>query len=1491
MFHPLVKLWFEKHIGSPTDIQNRSWPLIAGGGHALIAAPTGSGKTLTAFLWALNQLIAGRYPTGCTSVLYVSPLRALNNDIQKNLLQPLQELREVFSRQGHSFPSIRVKKRSADTDQADRRRILRHPPEILITTPESLNLMLSSPSGRSLFSALSTVILDEIHSLVNNKRGVHLITAVDRLVPLSGEFQRIALSATVKPLELTGRFVGGYRLSGDSKQPQFIPRPVSIVQSDSVKKYEISVDSPPLLNLEKTADSNWKPLVETFREIVKKNRSTLIFANSRSLVEKVTFKINEGERGPLAYAHHGSLSKEIRKEVEKRLKMGELKAIVATSSLELGIDIGALDEVILIQSPPSVSSAIQRIGRAGHRVERASRGRIFPIHSQDFIDAAVLTKSVMEHRIEEVRPVMCPLDVLAQIVTSMVGTEEWDLDALFCRIRTSFVYRDLRRGQFDLVVNMLAGRYSATRIRELKARVSVDRIDNTIKAKKGALLNLYLSGGTIPNRGNYRLVHQSTDARIGDLDEEFVWEARVGQVFTLGTQNWKIHRITHSDVFVLPAGPKTVAAPFWRAEGFNRDFHFSERIALFLEEADAQLADGEYVERLKRNHFMDGVSAKRLIDFLQRQKQATGASLPHRHHLLVEFSKAGPDSSPGNQAILHTMWGGRVNRPFALALDGAWQERYGYRLEIFAENGCIVFLLPHPVTAEEILSLVASDRVEEHLKKRLEGSGFFCARFRECAGRALLLSKRKFNERMPLWMNRMQSQKLMDSIASYDDFPILLETWRTCLQDEFDLNSLRRVLREVEQGTIGWSKVVTSTPSPMGRSVAFQQIGKYMYMEDAQPGDASSRLNVDLLNEIVLHPGSRPAIGRELVRRYEEKRQRIHPGYSPADARDLLDWTKERVLFPSYEWEGLIRAIKRDHEIDFCELTAPVSDKILRVSGKGESVAAVVAKERISDYLLMSGRSAEGIAAKDLKDNPVEISVLRESHPNLFPSQADNRERKAELFSEWLSFYGPIGLQTISKKLGFPQKAVRNVLDELISSKRAIAEKLIDGGERSYYCDSRCFETLLRMARAEAVPDFETLEPERLQQFLADFHGIGIPDGDVDRLYRSLERLNCYRASAETWESDIIPARVHDYKTAWLDEIVQQSDLIWKGNGGKRVLFHFETDSDLLISKEEPDETDGESISQGSSLFPEIHAKYDFATLLRLTKLSSSRLNERLWQEVWRGEVTNDSMAALRKGIENNFTVGAPSPPTRHNRATRRGGYGRSGFAKWKGSASFVGNWYRLEKSPPESNLLLDEERKKERARVLLDRYGIVFRELLQRELPGFRWSAVFKSLRLMELSGEITSGCFFHGIQGPQFVSHEALGLLRQNWSDDRVYWLNAADPVSLAGTSLQSKRQSYPKRVKRNYLVFRGKEIIATIAKGGKDLTFYLGDRDPNVQFCFQPLHHLLQRTFLPKRHITVENVNGKPAAESPYLKHLQTDFHTLVEFSKVTLYRKTI
>jgi ATP-dependent Lhr-like helicase len=1462
LFHPVIAQWFRERIGTPTDVQAAAWPRIAAGEHVVVTAPTGSGKTLTAFLWAINQLVTGAYPRGSCRVLYVSPLKALNNDIQRNLLQPLAELQQAFSAAGLEFPRIRVLTRSGDTPAEERRAMVRRPPEILITTPESMNLIISARGSLPLVSSLAAVILDEVHAVIDSKRGVHLMSAVERLVRLSGEFQRIALSATVRPLETVAAFIGGYqRLDGERYQP----RPVALVRSGAQKQYRLQVRY-----TERDADefgrlSIWPAVVQECKAIIQQHRSTLLFTNTRRLAETITWMLNADESEMLAYAHHGSLSRELRTEVERRMKQGRLPAIVATNSLELGIDIGALDEVVLIQSPPGIAPAIQRIGRAGHQVGETSRATLFATHPQDLLTAAVLARGVQAQDIEEARTIHCPLDVLAQVLISMAGVETWDLDELYAEVRRSHSFHYLSRAQFDLVLEMLAGRYADTRVRELAARLSIDRIDNTVVARGGAVQALYMSGGMIPDRGYYHLRHQESGALVGDLDEEYVWEASIGQVLTFGTQNWRIERITHNDVFARPIATQGKQAPFWRSEPVDRPFHFAERIARFLEEADTRLDDPAFAAELHDAYCLEPQAAQQLIDHLRGQREFCGCALPHRHHLVIEHGETGPYGHPGHQIVLHTGWGGRVNRPFALALGAAWQARYGERPEIYIADHALYIQVPQDIAGAEMLSLVSSAQLDALLRQALEGSGFFGARFRECAGRALLVTRRHQRERLPLWVGRLRSKRLLEAVGNYPDFPILLEAWRACLQDEFDLEHVRTVLCELETGEIAWSEVHTAAPSPFARAASWNQVNQYMYMDDTPTGQGRSSLCDDLLREVVFSPELRPAIAAEVIARFVAKRQCTAEGYGPSSARDLLDWAKERLLIPRDEWSSLLQAMLRDHGLTEAAVLEETAGKLVEVQPPGGNVPLIAATELLPRLCalwpeLPQLRPLAGAL----------LPILPE------PEATDPDEVRTSLLGEWLSYYGPIAPSLIHETLALSDELLTSLVDDLVDTQRIIRGRLCEEHVDELLCDSENYEILLRMARAAATPAFAPLPGEMLPLFLAQYQGICGGQAGADALGERLAQLSGYPARAELWEEAILPARIAAYDPAWLDSLLQQGAWHWVGVEPGRVSFCLDDDLPLL----------GRAVAGHDlrDLLPDDHARYPWHALSMRSSLRMQELVARLWDGVWRGVISSDSPATLRRGIATKFQPPKLPEVNERQRAARR--VPRGGFQRWSAATPVSGNWYRLPEFPETEDLLEAEEQAKERARVLLNRYGILFRELLQGELPPFQWPRLFRALRLMELSGEVLTGCFFHGVPGLQFASHEAFRLLQRTLPTEAIWWINACDPASCSGLPLSPLKGRFPKRLPGNYLAFRGHALLLVIQREGKELMIHLASDDAQLDACFAPLHVLLERRVQPLLRLTVETINGESACESPYLEALGRHFEVVRDVTRVFL-----
>jgi ATP-dependent Lhr-like helicase len=1443
-FHPVVREWFKRCIGSPTPVQSNAWPPIASGEHVLATAPTGSGKTLAAFLWGVNQLLTGAWSGGTTRVIYVSPLKALNNDIHRNLERPLAELRQAFDTAGIETPPVTVFTRSGDTPQRDRERMLRHPPEILITTPESLNLLLSSKRARINLDSVCQVIIDEVHAVAGSKRGTHLITAIDRLVLLSGEFQRIAMSASVRPLDVVAEFVGGYTLEATDPEPMYAPRPVRIIQAPQSKRYALRVVCPE--DRDKTArqETWWPALTSLFKERLKGNRSTLLFVNSRRLCERVTAMINEGEPELLAYPHHGSLSRELRLLVEQKLKDGELKAIVATSSLELGIDVGELDEALMVETPFNVTSALQRVGRAGHRVGEESRGVMFPIHGRDFLHAAVMARCIIDQDIETVEPIACPLDVLTQVITSMTVVQTWNLDALYAFIRTSAPYRGLPRNQFDLVVEMLAGRYQDTRMRSLDPLASVDRLDQSIVARDRARLLLSMNGGTIPDRGYFDLRREDDGAKLGELDEEFVWERSLGHIIAFGNRMWMIRTITDNEVLVAPVARNAGEVPFWKADESDASHHFAERVAIFLEDADTSLDKNEFAEALQETYCMEPAAADSLLNFLRRQRAATGAPLPHRHHLVAEHYEDEREDSDTRQIILHTLWGGSLNRPFALALAQAYEDKYGSPLEAFSNNDSVVAIMPHALSGRELIDLVPPSNIESLLRGKLERSGYFGARFRENAGRALLLPRRGFRKRMPLWMNRLRARKLMETIARHNNFPILLETWRTCFRDIFELDLLAERLDAITGGTVAITDCQTSTPSPFAEGVVWRQTNKHMYEQDGALEGGPSQLDSNLIREAVYTADLRPNLPAELIAEFTRKLQRTYPGYAPGSPRDLIDWVRERRFVPRDEWDTLCAAMNNDPEVDARSLVDAAAPKLANITLDGD-VIGVVALDDV-------GRS---LAAW----NNEQIDVI--GFPgHLLPDTLESPNDVSHLsvwLADWLRFYGPKTIESLAALLPISEAAVNAAIDTLVQERLVARDVMVSGATALQVCDAENLERLLRIARRIARVDDVRIPLEQLPQRLAMLHGVAQDGGDTEA---AVERLLGYPLYATEVERSILPARFPGYQPEALDTLLQDTDAIWFGCGEKRVSFGLRSAMNLFK------DSDTEVNDNDPPLFPDASARYSFSGLIDRTGLDSPALTKRLWTEVWGGRVSNDSFDVIRQGLTNRFRP--PKLPDSKKQLTR------GALHRWKLGRPESGHWFAVPTTNTTSDAIEMQEAAMERARILLGRYGVVFRVILGKELPEFRWHNVFGALRRMELAGEVFAGNFIDGLPDLQFATPEFVANLKNNVEETEVFWINATDPASLCGIDLPGIKGELPRRVPGTTIVYRGHALAVVSERGVGSIRVLVSPDDDELGACFSFIDTMLASRST-RRKLKVKEINGEAAARSPYQKILETRF----------------
>jgi ATP-dependent helicase Lhr and Lhr-like helicase len=1458
LFHPLVRRWFEGRFAAPTDAQERAWPAIARGEHVLVSAPTGSGKTLTAFLWAIDSLLTGRWSRGGVRALYLSPLKALGSDVRLNLLAPLTELRALFEQEGVAFPGIRVMTRSGDTPDDERRAMLRHPPEILITTPESLNLMLTGSQSRHLFAGTKTVILDEIHALAASKRGTYMMTAVERLVLGAGEFQRIALSATVRPAERIAGWMAGFQCENLGPDASFRPRPVTILESRDKRAIALALRSPDIEVIKgpDAADLRWQALAGELKAIVARNRSTLIFANSRRSVEKIARLINADEPEPIAYSHHGSLSREIRLDVEERMKQGRLRAVVATGSLELGIDIGSVEEVVLIGTPSSVAQSLQRIGRANHRVGETSRATLFPLHGLDGAEAASMAALLGRTAIENSAPIANPLDVLAQVLLSMGCGVVWDLDQLFAVVRTIAAYHDLPRRHFDLVIAMLAGRYADTPVRELKPRALVDPVKNTFTTRAGTEFVLYQSGGTIPDRGYYHLRLVDSKAVIGELDEEFVWERRLGDQFSLGTQTWRIHAITHNDVEVGPADPNAPMIPFWKAEDQNRSTETSFAFLDFLDACEKRLDASDFATELERTRGMDAKTAANLVRFLRLQREVSGAPLPGRHRVLIECTKDAAAPTQNQQVILHTFWGGRVNRPLAIALAEAWERSQGSTLEAFATNDQILFALPDAFDPADLFALLGQAPLDQLLRAGLEKTPLFGARFRENASRALLLPRGDARKRYPLWLNRLRSKKLLAGVLRFEDFPIVLETWRDLLEDEFDLATLTAVLDDIAGKRTTLHVTRPPKPTPFSDGIVFRQTNYHMYLDDTPGGTPQSNLAEDLFRDLFHGAVAEPTIPPALVASFAEKLLRTHPDYRPATSSEILLAVRELLLVPKavvLAWTTNLPEGEPAEVADLVSYVLPGATEEL-VSDLGDLPRILRLRGTTGDELPRLARLAGG-------DRQEVLAYWAGERTRGQSSGADD-DNGAALVADLLRTRPMLSSQEISAALGFASSDLRPLLDELLENETIVAGRLVAGQPEELFCDAENAERLLRLDRASRRAQAERSLPIRpvtdLQPFLAAWHGLGRQTGALESLQQALDRLFGFPLPAELWEQAVLPSRLSPYYPSWLDTLFQSYGLGWLGTGKQKLTLAFPTDY-VLFSDTDPESADPHAEVVVGKL-SEADRGLGFFDLADATGLDTGTLAETLWALAWQGRVSSDSFETVRRGILNDFSAERVADHP-----------GRSAFRRWERSRPSVGLWQVVRKDHGDGTIE-GAESDKERARIVLGRYGVVFRELLEHELPPLRWSRLFRALRLLELSGEIVAGHFFDGVPGLQFATHEAVRRLTEPLPTDPVCFVNACDPASLAGLGLPGLPPELPRRIPSNWMVLRGNAIIGVLQKGGRELGLVPPPGHPFVAAALAIYPFLLGRQFAAATSASVESINGESALASPYLEDLR-------------------
>ena len=1173
-FTPAVRTWFERTFDAPTPAQERGWPAIASGTHVLIQAPTGSGKTLAAFLWALDRARPGKG----TQVLYVSPLKALNYDVERNLRGPLAGIGSELS----------VAVRTGDTPPKERAAMLKSPPDILITTPESLFLMLTS-RARETLRGVEVVIVDEVHAVAGSKRGAHLSLSLERLERLVGEpVQRVGLSATQRPLEEIGRFVSG-------------GRPIELVDAGTRKELDLRVVVP-LEDMREPGEggSIWPSIHPALLELVREHRSTIVFVNNRRLAERLALRLNELAETEIARAHHGSLAREQRVEVEELLKKGEIPCLVATSSLELGIDMGAVDLVIQVESPKSVARGLQRVGRAGHRLDEASKGRIFPKFRADLLESAVVAQRMKEGLIEETRVPRNPLDVLAQQIVAICAEEEIAVDELHDLVRRAWPFRDLSREQLENVLDMLAGRYPSEEFAELRPRITWDRSAGLVRGREGAQRLAVTNAGTIPDRGLFGVHLVDGGGRVGELDEEMVYEARAGQTFLLGASTWRIEEITRDRVLVSPAPGVPGLVPFWKGEGVGRPYELGEAIGRAGRELVA-LPDAKARDRLTGEHELDERAAGNLLTFLREQEQATGV-LPSDRTIVVERFR---DEIGDWRLCILTPFGARVHAPWALALAARLRESLGLEVNFIWSDDGIALHLPDadaPPPLEELL--VGRDELDDLVVAELGGAALFGARFRENAARALLIPRRRPGQRTPLWQQRLKAQGLLQVARRYPDFPVVLETFRECLQDVFDLPALRALLEALRQRRIDLVEVETPSASPFASSLLFDYVATYMYEDDTPLAERRAQalaLDRDLLKELLGQEELRDLIDRDAVDEVEEQ-LRGRAG-SPDQLHDLL------------LRRGDLVAGQFDEEL---AATLEAERRVVRVRlAGGEHLIAAEDAGRYRDALGAMPPSGLPDAYLDGGEDPLGWILRRFARGR-----------------------GPFTTAEVASRFALdPLRA-----EEILAGLDLVRGELRPGGTEREWCDPDVLRRLRRASLARLRKEVEPVDQGALGRFLPGWQG-------VDRratLREALVPLQGLSLPVALWEGDLLPRRVPGYQAAWLDQLTASGEVVWVGAGLERVALYFREDAAALGRPGALPPPDGEgheaireALGAGALFW------YD---LLAATGLEGEAALPALWDLVWAGEATNDAWQPLR--ASRRFQAARPQKrPRRFSRA------------------------------------------------------------------------------------------------------------------------------------------------------------------------------------------------------------------------------------------------
>lgn len=1540
-FSPATRSWFTGAFSAPTSAQAGAWRAIGEGSDVLVVAPTGSGKTLAAFLAALDQLASTPPPADPKKrcrVLYVSPLKALAVDVERNLRSPLTGIRQESVRLGLPEPEVRVGIRSGDTPPAERRSLATRPPDILITTPESLFLMLTS-AARDALAGIETVILDEVHAVAGTKRGAHLALSLERLDELLPRpARRIGLSATVRPVDEVARYLS----------PQ---RRVEIVQPPSGKEFDLSVVVPvedlaelggsPVADSDQGAErpSIWPHVEERITDLVQAHRSTIVFANSRRLAERLCNRLNEiayeratGEPLPedhspaelmaesgaakgappvLARAHHGSVSKEQRALVEEDLKAGRLPAVVATSSLELGIDMGAVDLVVQVESPPSVASGLQRVGRAGHQVGAVSTGVVFPKYRGDLVQAAVVTERMRTGSIESLRIPANPLDVLAQQLVATVSLDTWQVDDLLALVRRAASFASLPESAFTAVLDMLAGRYPSDAFAELRPRVVWDRVAGTVTGRPGAQRLAVTSGGTIPDRGLFGVFLAGADpkkggGRVGELDEEMVYESRVGDVFTLGTSSWRIEDITRDRVLVSPAPGVPGRLPFWKGDQLGRPLELGRALGAFLREVGSLPRDDARVRLLAAG--LDDWAADNVLTYLAEQREACG-HIPDDRTIVVERFR---DELGDWRVVVHSPFGAQVHAPWALALASRLTERYGMDAQVMhADDGIVLRLPDADLMSLDLLDQEPTDQplgydseqppvgagdvafdkgeVNQIVTDQVGGSALFASRFRECAARALLLPRRSPGKRTPLWQQRQRAAQLLQVASEFGSFPIVLEAVRECLQDVFDVPGLTELMGDIESRKVRLVEVTTPEPSPFARSLLFGYVAQFLYEGDsplAERRAAALSLDSRLLSELL----------------------------GQAELRELLDADVLAELEQELQWRTEDRRVKDAEGVaDLLRLLGPLTAAELAERGAEPEWAQELASARRAISVRIAG--ADHWAAiedagrlRDALGTALPVGV-----PEAFTEPV--KDPLGDLVARYARTHGPFTSATAATRFGLGIAVTEGALQRLAANQRVVQGEFHPAGIGQEWCDAAVLRRLRRRSLAALRHELEPVPPAALAQFLPQWqHLSGHGLRGVDGLVRAIEQLQGATVPASALEKLVLPSRVSGYAPAMLDELTAAGEVVWAGAGslpGKDgwVSLYLADAAPLLLPSAHPLELTAlhqsvlDTLSGGYGLFFR-----QIADQIRATthpEASELQLADVIWDLAWSGRLTNDTLTPMRSLLGSGRTAG--STAHRAKRTMPRGRYGSlTGAARptssRTGPPTVAGRWSLLPAHEPDPTL-----RAHALARTLLDRHGVVTRGAVAAEGVEGGFSATYRVLSAFEDSGQARRGYVVEGLGAAQFAMDGAVDRLRaaanaldrtdsspgaKNYSprtsDTQALVLAAADPANAYGAALPwpeppTDAGHKPGRKAGSLVVLVDGELTLYMERGGKTLLAWPATPQDDAPATEDVRLHAAAEALATAARagslgtVTVERINGVSSLTSPLAPLLEgAGFH---------------